>query len=256
MLKTLKNKVFIGAFIATLAVFGVLSYKAEALTTSANTTVLPVGCDLGVGTVYSPETGESCSVGGVTITPPIVMMPPYDAYGCKAGSPYSMTTGNKCAGVTPTPLPPIYYDDGCTLGAMYNISTGKKCVSITPVPPIYDCSTAKNAYCAGITNPVNGVCADGTVKMYNTGTGVAYCTTTTPPTWIPPVKISSTSDVAGIQNALNKSLGIRLSAYLATDGKMGPKTVAAVRMFQAQVGIAVDGKVGPVTLGKLNASVE
>ena len=250
MLKTLKNKVFIAAFIATLAVFGVLSYKAEALTTSANTTVLPVGCDLGVGTVYSPETGESCSVNGVTITPPIVMMPPYDAYGCKAGSPYSMTTGNKCAGATTT----SDLATGCSKGAIYNTSTGAKCVSITPVPPVYDCTTAKNAYCAGNITPVNGVCADGTVKMYDTGTGKPYCTT--PPTWMPPVKLSSTSDVAGIQNALNRILGIRLAASLTADGKIGPRTIAAIKLFQLQAGITADGKVGPITLGKLNASVE
>jgi len=286
MIKILKFS--IGTVIATLAIFGMFS-QVSALTTSSDTQasgcasgaiyntitgaactdvvmnppalgVLPVGCDLGVGTVYSPETGESCSINGVTITPPIVMMYPWDAYGCKAGSPYSMTTGNKCAGFS-TSSGATSTSDVCEPGVMYSTKTGTKCP--LPLPPVYDCMTAKNAYCAGISNasgltlPVNGACADGTVKMYNTSTGAAYCastTTNTPPTWIPPTRISSTSDVVGLQNALNRILGIRLAASLVADGKMGPRTIAAIRMFQTQAGITADGKVGPITLEKLRTS--
>lgn len=276
-MKILKNEILVGSVVATLALFGFLSMnRVEAMMTSAGSTtvdgcasgamyntitgaacadvvmnppalgVLPVGCDLGVGTVYSPETGESCSINGVAITPPIVMVYPYDAYGCKAGSPYSMTTGAKCAGFstsggftsttdvcglgvmyntktgakcsTPTTMPPVS-SNGCGYGAMYDTTTGAKCSGnsgvITPLPPVYDCTMAKNAGCAGT--------------------------------------ISSTSDVAGIQAALNRILGSKLSATLTVDGKLGAKTAAAVKLFQAQVGIAVDGKVGPITLGKLNA---
>lgn len=227
MIKTFKFS--IGAIVAMLALFGMFS-QVSAMTTSAGTStqasgcvsgakyntitgalcadatmnppalgVLPVGCDLGVGTVYSPETGESCSIGGTTITPPIVMMPPWDMYGCKAGSPYSMTTGNKCVGFTVT---------SSATGSTSSSST-------TPLPPGYDCTVAKNAQCANI---------------------------------------SSTTDVAGIQVALNKILGSKLQAQLSTDGKMGARTRAAIKLFQLQAGITADGKVGPITLAKLRAS--
>lgn len=291
MIKTLKFS--IGTFIATLAIFGLFS-QASALTTSSNTQtsgcasgamyntitgaacadvvmnppalgVLPVGCDLGVGTVYSPETGESCSVGGVTITPPIAMFYPWDAYGCKQGSPYSMTTGNKCAGFS-TSSGSTSTTDACEPGVMYSTKTGVKCAGyISPLPPVYDCTVAKNAYCAGMTNtiktsPVNNVCADGTVKMYDTSTGKPYCASTTantPPTWIPPAKItigSSISDIMSLQDFLNRALGSKLDVALVKDGKWGARTTAAVRLFQAQAGIAVDGKVGPITLEKLRTS--
>lgn len=41
----------------------------------------------------------------------------------------------------------------------------------------------------------------------------------------------------------------------ASDGINGPKTIAAVKAFQAANGLAVDGIVGPNTLAKLNAAV-
>lgn len=295
MIKTLKFS--IGAGVAMLALFGMFS-QASALTTSVDINlvgcasgsafntitgkpcvdatlnppalgVLPYGCDLGVGTVYSPMTGESCSIGGVTITPPIVMMPPYDANGCKPGGPYSMTTGMTCPGMTPTSVSGSgsVSTSGCGAGMMYSTTTGAQCPSSSSSTG-YDCTVAKNAYCAGtstttpastgLTLPVNGACADGTVKMYNTSTGAAYCTTKTiPPTWIPQVRItptSSASDVMALQASLNRALVGKLAIALVVDGKWGMKTTEAVKMFQAQAGIAADGKVGPITSAKLNAS--
>ncbi len=290
MIKTLKFS--IGAFVATLAIFGMFS-QVSAFTTSSDTTAsgcasgamyntitgaactnvtmdppalpwIPYGCDLGVGTVYSPETGESCSVGGVTITPPIVMVYPWDVYGCKAGSPYSMTTGAKCAGFnTSTSVTTI---SGCEPGVMYDTRTGAKCAGyIQPIPQVYDCMTAKNAFCAGVmgsayTMPVNDVCVNGSIRRYNTVTGVAYCsggTTTTPPTWVPPIRVniySSASDIMALQTSLNRALVGKLAIALVVDGRWGMKTTEAVKIFQAQAGIAVDGKVGPITSAKLSAS--
>ena len=46
----------------------------------------------------------------------------------------------------------------------------------------------------------------------------------------------------------------RLNAHgfkLSTDGECGPKTVAAIRQFQALAGIQVDGEAGKVTQGRL-----
>ncbi len=229
MIQVLKNKFFAGAFIAAFAVIGALASSTHAFTTSAgtnsNTTLssdttmnppilgyVPVGCDYGVGTVYSPLTGESCSVNGVTVTPPIVMMPPYDANGC-GGGPYSITTGITCPGATP--------------------GNGTSSSSSS-----------------------SSACAAGMIKVYSSTTGKPYCSGQTPVTSASGVKVSSTTDIRGIQNALNHVLGANLSVALIADGKKGPRTTAAIVLFQKWAGITADGKVGPITLGKLNASVK
>ena len=272
-MKITKNQFFLGSLIAVLAVFALVSTKVSATTSlsgSSDSTmnppalgVMPVGCDLSVATVYSPQTGESCSINGVAITPPIVMMPPYDMYGCKVGSPYSMLTGNKCSGVIITPLPPIYNNDVCAKGAIFSTATGARCSSlngtggvkptptptsppiriegcvganvfstvsgkscsdITPLPPIYDCTIAKNAYCGGTSNT-------------------------------PPIVIVS-NDIRSIQYALNSALGTDLSVALKVDGQTGVNTRAAIKLFQNKVGLQADGIIGPLTLEKLRASIQ
>jgi hypothetical protein len=331
-MKMFKNKFLALAFVVTLALVGGLSLKTEALTTSidinlvgcasggayntitgalcpTSTTmnppalgVLPVGCDLGVGTVYSPTTGESCSINGVTITPPIAMFYPWDAYGCKAGSPYSMTTGNKCAGATIsvsdicaknstnpacqviTPLPPVYNCNNsttdvkcanpiklppidCTVAKNAECANAGMGSTVGPLPPVkVDCMVAKNADCAKANmsstagtpaKPVNGVCPTGTDKVYNADTGeLMYCKAHLPVfTNLPEKIISSTDDMKALQAALNNALAAKLSVKLTVDGKSGAMTRAAIKMFQAQVGIKADGKVGSITLGKLRASM-
>lgn len=55
-------------------------------------------------------------------------------------------------------------------------------------------------------------------------------------------------DVADLQRKLN---GWFIMPRLITDGIFGPKTEAAVRNFQRQVGLAVDGIAGPATMAAL-----
>ena len=62
---------------------------------------------------------------------------------------------------------------------------------------------------------------------------------------------SETPDAFMIQKAL-KNLGL----YEGTvDGKMGPKTKAAIKEFQSQNNLGVDGKVGPKTWAVLKNSL-
>jgi murein L,D-transpeptidase YcbB/YkuD len=61
------------------------------------------------------------------------------------------------------------------------------------------------------------------------------------------VHASHTFDVKWVQSQLNKSLG----TSLAIDGVMGPRTVEAVKQFQAMKGLQPDGWVGVLTLEKL-----
>jgi len=59
-------------------------------------------------------------------------------------------------------------------------------------------------------------------------------------------------DAGGIQRAL-KDLGYYQGEI---DGKLGPKSKAAIREFQSKTGLAVDGKVGPKTWAALREALE
>lgn len=290
MIKILKNKFFIGVLVAVLAVF-TFSLDANALvainTTSATDVcpdgsydtstglpcgtmnppilgvleLLPYGCDLGVGTVYSPETGQSCSINGVSVTPPIVMMPPYDANGCKAGSPYSMLTGNKCS--TSVTTTGGLSAGVCTNGALFNIITGVKCsnistgsdISINPqntIPVkqvVIDGCTGVNKFSTTTGQPCSGMAINPRPMEYDCNVAKnAYCAG---------LQITSTSDIKGIQAILNSVLGSDLPVALTVDGKRGPRTIAAIKMFQKKAGLSsIDGIVGIRTMAKLNASIQ
>lgn len=266
MTKIFKSNFFFASLVLALAVFVSITTNASAMTTSVSGSsdstmnppalgVLPLGCDLGVGTVFSPETGESCSVKGTTITPPIVMMPPFDMYGCKMGSPYSMTTGNKC-------VPKTSVD-----GTGVVCPTGVNCTG--GVKPV-DCTVAKNSACANRDDSRketeidhdNNICIDGTIKTVDSTTGKPSCTINvggvikTMPPLVMPMRVSSTDDMKIVQKALNSALKDKLSTSISTDGKHGPKTRSAIKMFQKSVGLKADGFIGPKTLEKLKASFQ
>jgi len=60
-------------------------------------------------------------------------------------------------------------------------------------------------------------------------------------------------DIVSLQRGLN-ALG--LQPPLELDGAMGPRTLAAIRDFQARSGLTVDGVAGPATLAALTAQRE
>ena len=67
-----------------------------------------------------------------------------------------------------------------------------------------------------------------------------------------PEPLPDTPTDKGIQRAL-KDLGFYEGAI---DGKVGPKTLAAIKSFQAEKGLKIDGKVGPKTWSALKRAVE
>ncbi|MDD2866080.1 MAG: peptidoglycan-binding domain-containing protein [Candidatus Omnitrophota bacterium] len=65
------------------------------------------------------------------------------------------------------------------------------------------------------------------------------------------VVLGETPDEKGIQTAL-KGLGLYQGEI---DGKIGPKTKAAIKEFQQKNGLVADGKVGPKTWAALKAAL-
>lgn len=70
-------------------------------------------------------------------------------------------------------------------------------------------------------------------------------------TEVPVAVIGETPDEKGIQTAL-KDLGFYQGAI---DGRIGPKTQAAIREFQQKNGLVADGKVGPKTRAALKKAL-
>ncbi len=67
-----------------------------------------------------------------------------------------------------------------------------------------------------------------------------------------PEPVPAVPDEKTIQRAL-KNLGLYDGAI---DGKVGPKTLAAIKKFQEEHGLEVDGKVGPKTWAVLKETLE
>jgi len=65
------------------------------------------------------------------------------------------------------------------------------------------------------------------------------------------IVLGETPDEKGIQTAL-KGLGLYQGEI---DGKIGPKTKAAIKEFQQKNGLVADGKVGPKTWAALKAAL-
>lgn len=61
---------------------------------------------------------------------------------------------------------------------------------------------------------------------------------------------------AWLQTALNVYLGTALTSPLVVDGIIGKKTIAAVALAQAKLGIKQDGIAGMITRGLLDAAVQ
>jgi peptidoglycan hydrolase-like protein with peptidoglycan-binding domain len=79
--------------------------------------------------------------------------------------------------------------------------------------------------------------------------------TVTAPAVTPTLKQGSTGDAVKTLQSKLVALGVSVGAS-GVDGSFGPATLAAVKTYQAGVGLTVDGIVGPNTWAKLNAGVK
>lgn len=142
------------------------------------------------------------------------------------------TTATTTTEETTTPVP------GCSGGNKYNTSTGALCVSAVAHAAIEGCasrttgfSTTSGKSCVG-----NVVSAAATSGVYNFGT----------------VTLKNGSTGAAVME-LQRFLNAKLNLGLVVDGKLGPKTVAVIKKWQADKGLIADGLVGPKTKAKMNA---
>jgi len=177
-----------------------------------------------------------------TPTPSYVSTTPTTTTTTTTTTPGLIITSVPTTTTTTTTTTPIA---GCTGMTGYSITTGSPCstgsTSTTTTAPtvIAGCngtvgfSTATGVSCAGNS---------GTTTTTTTTTGYNFGTTT--------LKSGSTGNaVMDLQKFLNAKLGLSLTA----DGKLGPKTVAAVKQWQAANGLTADGLVGMKTMQKMMA---
>ena len=117
--------------------------------------------------------------------------------------------------VTATAAPVVV---GCTNGALFSTTNGQACTGMSTVSP------------AVPMKPVS-----------------SYSFTTTIS------KTSAKAEIMNVQAALNSALGTSLKTQLKVDGKFGPATTAAIKLFQKMNKISTTGVVGVKTGAALNA---
>jgi peptidoglycan hydrolase-like protein with peptidoglycan-binding domain len=123
--------------------------------------------------------------------------------------------------------------------------------------PVTGEADAKLLATLGVTSPQQNTPAPTNPTSPNTPS--APSTPNTPQAPAAPEKLSGTyqegdsgDTVRKIQERLNERMGLNL----ATDGKYGPLTEAAVMLYQHQNGLKVDGIAGQDTLAKLNEPMQ
>ena len=153
-----------------------------------------------------------------------------------------------------------YGDRGYNLG-LYSANTPGGGSTLILSTPVVTCATNE------LLNPTTGLCAASLAAI------PAGCTATTlfssidgqrcPVTATPTkttynfgpatLKIGSMGvGVKELQRFFNNTLNINL----VIDGKLGKKTIAIVKKWQKDNGLAVDGLVGPKTKAKMHATVK
>jgi hypothetical protein len=164
------------------------------------------------------------------------------------------TNGSSVPGTTyatPPLTDPVVFL-GCPGGTVYDTSAGKLCVDSSGGV------TTTTSFNFNTASFQLGCMAGG---AYNTITGAKCPVTASKKTEFmgPPVSEGSTlregstgEDVKELQRFLNAELNINLTI----DGKLGAKTVAAIKQWQNGNSLTSDGVVGPKTREKMNASAQ
>jgi fibronectin-binding autotransporter adhesin len=138
------------------------------------------------------------------------------------------TTTNTC--VTPVVTP----EEGCSNGNLYNTSTGAVCVNNETLQ-IPGCGNRNT----GFSTSSGDSCVGN------------HVTTITPTTYNFGTKTLKNGSRGEAVMELQRFLNAKLNLGLVVDGKLGPKTIAVIKQWQASYGLVADGLVGPKTMAKM-----
>jgi hypothetical protein len=137
------------------------------------------------------------------------------------------------SGTVALPLEPT---QGCSAGNVYNTSTGALCVNTAVATIIAGCNNRNTGFSTTTGQSCVGSAVSALVRSYNFGTVTLR-------------NGSRGEAVMELQRFLNAKLGLGL----VVDGKLGPKTIAVIKQWQASHGLVPDGLVGPKTKAQMNA---
>ncbi|KKR59030.1 MAG: Antifreeze glycoprotein/trypsinogen-like protein protease chimeric [Candidatus Nomurabacteria bacterium GW2011_GWF2_40_31] len=176
------------------------------------------------GTVACTNSESTLTIAGLTGTTRTIT-PSTTACGAITGggtpAPAASTGGGAPAAaaiITPVVVTPVVtVDTGCVAGAKFSITTGKACAAATVTP-----ATPATPAVPGVSPAIPATPA----TVYNFGTTTLE---------------------------LQRFLNDKLNLGLVLDGKLGPKTIAVIKTWQADNGLVPDGLIGAKTKAMMNA---
>ena len=186
------------------------------------------------GTVACTNSESTLTIAGLTGTTRTIT-PSTTACGAITGggtpAPAASTGGGAPAAaaiITPVVVTPVVtVDTGCVAGAKFSITTGKACAAATVTP-----ATPATPAVPGVSPAIPATPA----TVYNFGTTT--------------LKNGSRGEAV---KELQRFLNDKLNLGLVLDGKLGPKTIAVIKTWQADNGLVPDGLIGAKTKAMMNA---
>jgi hypothetical protein len=210
-------------------------------------------------------TGVS-SVVTAPLNPTPTFVPPPSSGTCTATLTFDKTSVVSGGSVTEN-----WTIDGADAGQAYaDCGAGETQISAGPKTYVVN-NLAKNMTCR-VYGKINGIqaCTSPSVTVTVTAAGTAPTNTATPPTQNNfgntntslPASVSYNFGTTTLRQGssgsavkeLQKFLNVSTNSNLVTDGKLGPKTVAVIKIWQANHGLVADGLVGPKTKKAMLAS--
>ena len=255
---------------------------------AASTAVSTVPVVSGGGGTPAPvaSTGGGAPAAAAIVTPVVVTPVVTVDTGCAAGAKFSITTGKACAAATVTPatpatpaVPGVSPATPATPATVYNLGTttlknGSQGEAVKELQRFLNDKLNLGLVLDGKLGPKtiaviktwqadNGLVPDGligakTKAMMNAGTTPSTPASTSQSTGS--YNLGASTLKSGSQGEavkeLQRFLNDKLNLSLVLDGKLGPKTIAVIKTWQADNGLVADGLVGKLTKAAMKAEAE